>query len=491
MPENLPEIVFASAEATESKRISRWVRSGRLRKLLPRVYTSNFEDSDEAIVHRNLYPILGGLYPNAVLSHRTALEGGPTTSNEIFLTYGYRRTVELPGITVRLLKGPGPLKDDMPFLGNLFMASRHRAFLENLQVSRGSSSASKRLPRAALEERLERICQAQGEEALNLLRDKARLTAQELGLENEFEKLNKIVGAILKTRPAGGLQSPGARARSRGVPYDPLRLDLFNSLFSELGKTDLPIRRRDSLSDNQLQLIAFFEAYFSNYIEGTEFEIDEARRIVFENHIPERRPQDAHDILGTYRIAASREEMRKLPSTSDEFLTILKARHHMIMEARPDKLPGEFKPEPNRAGSTHFVAPEAVEGTLRQGFEMSQAVVAGMSRAIFIMFVVAEVHPFVDGNGRVARAMMNAELVSQGQCRIMIPVVYRDDYLLALRALSRKSDPRPLIKALVRAQEFCAALPLDSYEHAHSVLSLCNAFKEPDEARLIIPPTTH
>ena len=73
----------------------------------------------------------------------------------------------------------------------------------------------------------------------------------------------------------------------------------------------------------------------------------------------------------------------------------------------------------------------------------------------------------------------------------MIPIVYRDDYLLALRALSRRSDPTPLIKALVRAQEFCAALPLDSYEHTHSVLSLCNAFKEPDEGRLIIPSTAN
>jgi hypothetical protein len=491
MPETLPEIVFASADSTESKKISRWVKSGMLRKMLPRVYTSNFEDSDETIVRRNLYPILGGLYPDAVLSHRTALEAGPTASNEIFLTYPYKRTVELPGITVRLLKGPGALGDDMPFLGNLFMASRHRAFLENLQVSRGSASTSKVLPRTALEERLERICQSQGEEALNQLRDRARLTAQELGLATEFEKFNKIVGAILRTRPAGALESPEARARSHGVPYDARRLDLFNALFAELGKVDLPILRRESLSDDELQRLAFFEAYFSNYIEGTEFEIDEARKIVFENKIPERRPQDAHDIMGTYRIAVSRDEMRKLPSTPNAFLRILKARHHMIMEARPEKLPGEFKFESNRAGSTHFVAPEMVEGTLRKGFEMSQAVVAGMPRAIFIMFVVAEVHPFVDGNGRVARAMMNAELVSQRECRIMIPVVYRDDYLLALRALSRRSDPTPLIKALVRAQEFCAALPLDSYEHTHSVLSLCNAFKEPDEGRLIIPSTAN
>ena len=29
-----------------------------------------------------------------------------------------------------------------------------------------------------------------------------------------------------------------------------------------------------------------------------------------------------------------------------------------------------------------------------------------------MMFLVSEVHPFVDGNGRIARIMMNAELVA-------------------------------------------------------------------------------
>ncbi|GAI76162.1 unnamed protein product, partial [marine sediment metagenome] len=30
-----------------------------------------------------------------------------------------------------------------------------------------------------------------------------------------------------------------------------------------------------------------------------------------------------------------------------------------------------------------------------------------------IMFVISEIHPFLDGNGRIARVMMNAELVKE------------------------------------------------------------------------------
>ena len=32
-----------------------------------------------------------------------------------------------------------------------------------------------------------------------------------------------------------------------------------------------------------------------------------------------------------------------------------------------------------------------------------------IARAIYMMFLVSEVHPFDDGNGRMARIMMNAE----------------------------------------------------------------------------------
>ena len=32
--------------------------------------------------------------------------------------------------------------------------------------------------------------------------------------------------------------------------------------------------------------LPFFEAYFSNFIEGTEFAVDEAAEIVFKGHIP-------------------------------------------------------------------------------------------------------------------------------------------------------------------------------------------------------------
>ena len=487
MQKNLPDILFASADKAESKRISRLVHAGRIRKIAPRVYSSNLQDEPAVIITRHLYLVLGRLFPGAVLSHRTALEGKPTEDGTVFLSYKYNRTVKIPGATIHLLQGKQRLEDDQPFLDGLFIASRPRAYLENLQLSRQRGSVSKALPRQAVEENLDRLCQIQGEDALNDLRDKARIIAPVLDMETEFQRLNGMISAILRSRPATALLSTTARARAQGLPCDSERVVSFSRLFAHLRQSPLVARRETRCAPAETRLLAFFESYFSNYIEGTEFEIGEAYDIVFKGKVPERRPQDAHDILGTYRIVSNPEEMGKVPSTFDEFLDLLKTRHHAIMEGRPGKLPGEFKTDPNRAGQTHFVAPELVRGTLAKGYELSMAVDPGLPRAIFLMFLVAEVHPFADGNGRIARAMMNAELTHAGLCRIIVPTVLRDDYLLALRAMTRTGEPETMARVMDFAQQFTAELPLGSYEATTQCLTECHAFDEPDEARLRLP----
>jgi fido (protein-threonine AMPylation protein) len=99
-----------------------------------------------------------------------------------------------------------------------------------------------------------------------------------------------------------------------------------------------------------------------------------------------------------------------------------------------------------------------------------------------MMFLVSEVHPFVDGNGRIARIMMNAELVAAGEERIIIPTVYRSDYLTALKALSQSSQPTPLVRTLDFARKWVAAVPWTDLEATRLVLEGCHAFVDPTEA---------
>ena len=103
----------------------------------------------------------------------------------------------------------------------------------------------------------------------------------------------------------------------------------------------------------------------------------------------------------------------------------------------------------------------------------------GFQRAVFAMFLVSEVHPFADGNGRVARALSNAELTAAGQQRLIVPTVFRDDYLQALRAMSRQANPTPLIRVLDRAQDLCAQLEWINLDRAETYLRDAHAFDTP------------
>lgn len=231
-------------------------------------------------------------------------------------------------------------------------------------------------------------------------------------------------------------------------------------------------------------------ARFSNFIEGTEFELNEAVAVVYEGKKLPGRADDSHDLLGTYRIVADLGEMATLAATPAEFLDLLRSRHAMIMGGRPDKHPGRFKEAANRAGESMFVLPGLVAGTLRAGWEVLTRLDTAFERAVYMMFLVAEVHPFDGGNGRVARVMMNTELVVGRQSRIIIPTVFREDYLGGLRRLTRQGDASVLIKALRYGHDYTSLIDFTSLDGSTAILYATNAFNEPDSSERLQMPTS-
>ena len=486
IPIHLQEIIFSSSDSATSQQISKLEKEGTIRKLANRVYTSNLEDTPEDITRRNLFHILGHLYPGALLSHRSAFEFAPTATGQIFLTYTYTRKAQLPGITIRLLAGNKPIKGDTIFSGELYLSQRERALLENMESSRKLGPDSKTLTYPEIEEKLEQIIRINGEDELNAVRDKARKIAKEVGLIKEFTKLNKIISALLTTKPSSILKSPVASARAFGVPYDPVRIQLFESLFTALKQQEFKHREEKNTTTAAYRNFAFYESYFSNYIEGTVFEIEEAKRVIETQKPLPSRNEDSHDVLGTYQIVSNPREMKIVPSTKEELVEILQYRHQILLSAREDKKPGKFKDKNNRAGDTSFVEMELVTGTLYKSFDYYQALTHPFAKAAYIMFVISEVHPFLDGNGRIARVMMNAELSTASQTKIIIPTVYREDYLGGLRRLTRNQDPSVYIRMLNRAQAFSDTLLGDDMVAMEEVLRQSEAFKESNQGVLRI-----
>lgn len=485
---HLQEVICSSQDPKVSKQIRKLLKAGLIRKIAPRIYSSNLQEPIEDIIKRNIFQILGQLYPGTLMSHRSALEFQPTKTGQVFITSSYTKKISLPGITLQFLKGPLPIEGDHKFFGELYVSQRARAFLENLEPSRNSGSASKCLSLVEIEGYLEQIVRIHGEDEINRLRDQARIISEHLNMPKEFEKLNRIISALLNTKPSQILSSPIAIARAFGNPYDPARLQLFETLFRELKRKEFSYREEKNITPTAFRNFAFFESYFSNYIEGTVFEIDEAKKIIQTNQPLPARNDDSHDVLGTYHITSNKNEMQVTPSTPDELLRIISYRHSILLRSRLDKSPGLFKNKNNFAVSTAFVDFNLVKGTLIQSFEFYRLLEHPFAKAAYIMFVISEVHPFLDGNGRIARLMMNAELVKAKQSKIIIPTVYRGDYLGALKQLTKQSKCEGYLNMLERAHIFSANIHDDDLNEMQAYLTSCDAFMEESDAILKIVP---
>nr|AOE12651.1 Fic family protein [uncultured bacterium] len=483
---HLQEIIYGSSDPTSSRQISKLEKEGTIRKIASKIYTSNFEDTPEDIIQRNIFSILGNKYQGAILSHRSAFEFKPTATGQLFVTYKYTKKVKLPGVTIRFIEGWSPIEGDNSFSGDLMVSQRERALLENLQISKRPGPDSKALPFPQLEEKLEQIIRVNGEDELNKVRDRARVISEEIGMQKEFKKLNKIISALLTTKPSDILKSPIATARAYGAPYDSVRIALFEYLFRELQQQEFKNLEEQNSTTGAYRNFAFYESYFSNYIEGTVFEIEEAKQVIATQQPLIARNEDSHDVLGTYQLVSNPREMKIVPSSKEAFINILKYRHQILLSAREDKKPGKFKDKNNRAGNTSFVDMELVIGTLHKSFDYYQALTHPFAKAVYMMFVISEVHPFLDGNGRLARVMMNAELSSAAQSKIIIPTVYREDYLGGLRRLSRHQDADVYIRMLSRAQTFSHTLLGNDMSAMESVLQQSNAFAESNQGVLRI-----
>jgi hypothetical protein len=470
-------VLYAELTPAEIRMVQRRQRSGELKRIAAGVLTSLTEESWPALIARERIRLLAALYPNAVIGPRSAFLGGAPSDGVIFLTYTYTKRVELPGLTVQLLDGPAQAPGDMPMMGRqLYFPSPARVFLENLTVTKGKIQKS--VGREAIEKRLIDICDARGEDELGVLRDNARTLAKTLGLDREFTILDELIGGILGTRKsAKAMSTVAGKAMAATIPYDADRLALFEKLAQHL--RSVPLNQPPDIvkTANGRTHFAFLESYFSNFIEGTEFEVDEARGFVLEGKPITVRPKDSHDILGVFRQALNPGWANQTLSIGEAVLKQLMERHADQMKERPEVGPGEFKTVPNQAGNTKFVAPRLVRGTLVEGSKLLPTVPVGTARALFAMFLVSEVHPFNDGNGRLARLVMNAELSVVGSCRIIIPTLLREEYLDCLRVLTREGNPIPFLDAMQKAHKWTAAFNYDDIDRVIEDMRACNAFE--------------
>lgn len=476
----MPILIFPE-NSVDAKRLSKLVTKGELRRIRRGIYTdANWGEIPQLLKNR-WYEVVAHLYPDAIASHSTAALLMPQNKT-VHITAGVKIRKKLSiGDALIIEVHPGDVtRLTEPFLPTLSRSAPARYLLENLQITHRDVDAPRALGRNWVELALRKILERNGEKELNVIRDEAKQYSHSAKLAKEFNLLDSLISALLSTRPTETLATPAAIALAKHEPFDQGRMELFEAFARYLGQCDLPTRRYN-YNKSAWRNLAFYESYFSNYIEGTEFEIEEAEQIVFEKREMQNRHQDSHDILTVFDVVHDYTEMTVIPDSAEDLIQLLKSRHALIMQARPDKRPGELKEKTNKAGDTIFVLPEKVVGTLKHVFPIYQQLPPGIFRAIFMQFMVAECHPFDDGNGRLARIMMNAELVAAEQYKIIVPTVHWDSYLNGLRQATRSGRFRTITKVFADLQAYTSSISWEDYGEARETLESHYADKLPDD----------
>ncbi len=465
--------------SAQARQRTKNVKQGNWIQIIKSVYTDDLVTPLQQQAASAIVKIIGHAYPALVISHRSAIEFRPH-NNCLYVTGLRNRKRDIQGIKLIEIIGPAFLAEfDQYFMGTR-VSSTERMLLENLQVSRG---LEKSLGQVWVEGWLENTLGRKGEDELNRIRDRARKIVKITAWKKELAKLENIIGILLGSHK-GKLLNKQAIVRSQGEPYDGQRVELFSQFTLYLKQCQFVHRQRQSNDVIAFENAAFWDAYFSNYIEGTRFPVEEAEDIIFNRKVNASRHEDSHNIIRSYDLLSSKKEMATLPKSADDFLDLLVRRHRYFMAESFEKKPGEFKKENNVAGNTVFVEPDRVEGTLANAFQHYLVLDCPVKKSMYIMFVVTEVHPFIDGNGRIARTMLNAELLSAELERIIIPSCFREDYLLGLRSITKNKNFNAYCRMLDRAQHFTANFDYLDIEKTKQKFSELGVFEESRDARL-------
>ncbi len=112
-------------------------------------------------------------------------------------------------------------------------------------------------------------------------------------------------------------------------------------------------------------------------------------------------------------------------------------------------------------GALHVPPPsEALRDCMPLLMSLLQSEESGAVRSVLGHFVFVFIHPYIDGNGRLGRFIMNYMLTTSGYVWTIIPVQQRAEYMAALEQASSYRNIRPFAQMLGRLVEEQTKTPL-------------------------------
>ena len=173
----------------------------------------------------------------------------------------------------------------------------------------------------------------------------------------------------------------------------------------------------------------------SNAIEGNSLTLRETELVLSKGVTVSGKPLKDH--LEAVNLAKAWEQVKQLAQpgahlTERDLLDL----HRIVLTRVEDDFAGSYRTGAVRIAGSNHVPPNPIKvpDLMETLFAEIQTTTDSVERAAKLHYGIARIHPFTDGNGRVARLAMNFVLLSAGYPPVSISTDLRQDYYNALEA---------------------------------------------------------
>jgi len=204
--------------------------------------------------------------------------------------------------------------------------------------------------------------------------------------------------------------------------------------------SDAQVKNLKNVYDIQL-------TYNSNAIEGSTLTYSETKLILNEGITIGGKSMNEHLEAINHQEAISFIEELASISTQEIRLSDIKSMHHLVLKGIDNKNAGAYRTQNvgvvKSDGEIHsFTEPLKIEEEMNKFIEWlhSQTIEEPILLATLVHLKFVSIHPFIDGNGRTARLLMNVVLLQNGYPQAIIKVSIRAEYIQAVETYQQSSD---------------------------------------------------
>lgn len=210
--------------------------------------------------------------------------------------------------------------------------------------------------------------------------------------------------------------------------------------------------------------------YSSNALEGNTLTISETKILLEDGITVGGRPlKDCYEAVGH---GAAYDFMLKLARQQDMSITedTIKTLHRLFYQKVDADQAGQYRTIQVYISGTEYIPPSPEDipqlmKHLADQIRYSRSTLHPIELAAMAHKRLVGIHPFIDGNGRTARLLMNLILVNAGYGVVSIPPVWLNDYINALSASRRLNDMEPFSKLITECvieteRDYCRLLKL-------------------------------